>query len=89
VFGLIAAIALYLIIQAFSGFSHPLHGAVTVVVLALVYALFVPAMGVRHRHAASSRPLNQALQATPGCAFLISLRHWPGAPELRCWAARA
>lgn len=30
---------------------------------------------------------NQALQATPGLAFLFFLAQRPGAPELGCWAA--
>ena len=28
------------------------------------------------------RAANKTLQATPGCAFLFFLAHWPGAPEL-------
>lgn len=32
---------------------------------------------------------NQPLQATPGYAFLFFLAQRSGAPELRCWTARA
>lgn len=40
--GYIALVTLYLLIQAFTHFQHPLHGAVVVFLLALFYALAVP-----------------------------------------------
>ncbi len=55
-FGFVAAVTVYVTIQACTHFSHPLHGALTVVVLALLYAFLAPAMaGGRHQGPTSPR----------------------------------
>ncbi len=70
IIGLVAALVLYLGIQALTEFRHPLHGALLVVVLALAYLLLAPASGtIRKRHAMSDRELNDSCQPTPGRCF--------------------
>ncbi len=83
IIGFIAALTLYLGIQALTEFRHPLHGALLVVVLALAYILLAPASGtIRKRHAMSARQFNGSWQPTPEPALMLFGRRRPGADDL-------
>jgi len=59
ILGLGLAITTYLVLQGFTGFRHPLHGALLVTILALIYAFLVPAFGgARRLVGASQRAFN-------------------------------
>ena len=76
--GYITFVTLYLLIQAFTRFQHPLHGAVVVFLLAVFYALAMP--GWVHARVADGP--NPASPVDGGIAFLFtSDRLWPAATD--------
>jgi hypothetical protein len=87
--GYIALLLLYWIIQAASGFRHPLHGSAVVLVIAILYWLILP--GWVHSRVAASKLVslgtpNQrpALDARSPLG-LHSGRDWPGASDAQRW----
>ena len=70
-------VCVYLLIQALTRFRHPLRGALIVIVVAFLYYAIVPGWV----HARVAVGPNIWVQATPGYAFCLFLRQWPGAPD--------
>ena len=70
VVGFVLAAVLYLGIQAMTQFRHPLHGALSVTLFAVAYAVVAPTMSAVKHHAFSSDALrNYPVAANPATAF--------------------
>ena len=63
--GYILAVSLYLVIQGFTHFRHPLHGALVVVILSLVYAFLFSALGRTSQRGTTVAQL--AFESQPNC----------------------
>ena len=84
--GYITCVTLYLLIQAFTRFQHPLHGALVVFLLAVFYALAVPgwvharAAGTPARVPITSPNARPALDTAMAFSLHVG-SHWHGTSE--------